>query len=266
MTNLDFYRSAIDAPACIGNAWNLYKNNFGLHLATCLVATLIMIVIGCIPCMNILLIAPVNAPLIAGIYYVFLRDMRGEPVDFAMMFKGFEKFVPVMIVGLLQAVPALVGQIMNWTLNIGDLVQRIILSRTGVGDTNGTEIAVAGGFLSLVAIFAVGMLIFNFVWGISFAFSLPLIMERNIGPGEAITLSIRAGWSNFGGLILLFILEGLIALLGVLMLCFGIFFVLPIIYAANAFAYRQVFPLIEQQMNMAPPPPHQYGSSFGQGM
>ena len=91
-------------------------------------------------------------------------------------------------------------------------------------------------------------------------------MEHDIGAIDAIKLSVRAATSNIGGLILLFILEFLVALVGLLALCIGIFFVIPIIYAANAFAYRQVFPLIEQNFNMNPPPPGAYGSSFGSGM
>ena len=64
---------------------------------------------------------------------------------------------------------------------------------------------------------------------------------------------------------MLFIFEFLLALAGVLALCIGIFFVIPIIYAANAFAYRQVFPWVRDNFNMAPPPPTAYGD-FGSGM
>ena len=38
-------------------------------------------------------------PAMAGMYYVMLRNMRGESVEFGMMFKGFEKFVPLMVIG-----------------------------------------------------------------------------------------------------------------------------------------------------------------------
>ena len=49
-------------------------------------------------------------PILGGVYYVVLRDMRGEPVDFGMMFKGFDKFVPLMVIGLIQAIPEIIGQ------------------------------------------------------------------------------------------------------------------------------------------------------------
>jgi hypothetical protein len=42
-------------------------------------------------------------------------------------------------------------------------------------------------------------------------------------------------------------------------------FVIPIIYAANAFAYRQVFPNFEPNFQTAPPPPNVYGGNYGVG-
>jgi len=91
-------------------------------------------------------------------------------------------------------------------------------------------------------------------------------MEHDLGPVDAMKLSAKAATSNVGGLVVLFIFESLVALLGFLMLCVGLFFVMPIIYAANAFAYRQVFPLIEQNFQITPPAPTIYGSSYGRGM
>jgi uncharacterized membrane protein len=92
-----------------------------------------------------------------------------------------------------------------------------------------------------------------------------LAMEHDLGAIDAIKLSIKAATSNVGGLIVLFVFEFLIMLLGFIALCIGVFFVMPVIYAASIFAYRQVFPLIEQHFNMAPPPPTAYGTGFGSG-
>jgi uncharacterized membrane protein len=133
---------------------------------------------------------------------------------------------------------------------------------------DGTGIAIAGGVIILIlVVVVVGSLLFAIAWYISFMFALPLIAEHDIGPMEAIKLSFKAGWANPGGLVLLLILNGLLGLLGVLMLCIGVFFVLPIIFAASAFAYRQVFPLLDASpFRSTPPPPTEYGGSFGRGM
>ncbi len=94
MINTDFYPSAINAGDCVSNAWNLVKQNYGMYLGIALIA---MILSGCIPCVSLFL----AGPILGGVYYVLLREMRGEPVEFGMMFKGFEKFVPLMVVGLI---------------------------------------------------------------------------------------------------------------------------------------------------------------------
>jgi uncharacterized membrane protein len=89
-----------------------------------------------------------------------------------------------------------------------------------------------------------------------------------MSPIEALKLSARAGWSNVGGIIVLAILGFLVALVGVLALCIGVLFVMPIIIVAWAFAYRQVFPDSgpSPAYRYEPPSPDAYQGSFGQGV
>src|SRR3954468_7443036 len=84
-----FNRGAISAGECVSTAWEMIKAQYGLYLGITLLA---WVMISCIPCLNIFLMGPVRG----GVFYVGLRDMRREPVDFGMMFKGFENFVPLM--------------------------------------------------------------------------------------------------------------------------------------------------------------------------
>ncbi len=270
MTNIQYYKGAIDATGCISNGWNLVKINYGLYLGICALTLVTMLILSCIPCLNILVIGLVNAPLIAGIYYVVLRDMRGEPIDFGMMFKGFEKFVPVMIVGFIQAVPSIIFTILQYALDLTRLATQII-GQQGIGNrdfyqsSDGTEIAIAGGLLVVYFFILAVYVVFAIAWYIAFAFAIPLVTEHNIGAIEALQLSAKAGFGNSGGLILLAFLGGLIALAGFIALCIGFLFVLPIIYAAQAFAYRQVFPSINAPTTYnTPPPPGEYGGTFGQ--
>lgn len=261
MTNIEFQRGVIDAGGCVSNAWTMVKQNYGVYLGIALIA---MILAGCIPCVSLFLVGPV----MGGVYFVYLRAMRGEPVEFAMMFKGFEKFVPLMVIGIIASIPEIIGQILRSTVDLG----RLGLMGDGRNKDfqffqqgSNPEFAIATGLLILIAIVAVVVILFAVVWRVLLFFAIPLVMEYDLGVIDAIKLSARAATSNIGGMIVLFIFEFLIVLLGVLALCIGVFFVIPIIYAANAFAYRQVFPLVEQRFNMSPPPPNAYGN-FGSGM
>jgi uncharacterized membrane protein len=108
--------------------------------------------------------------------------------------------------------------------------------------------------------------LFGIVWSVALSFAVPLIVEHDLGVMDALVTSVKAALSNVGGLILLIILEILVAILGVIALCIGIFVAIPVIYAANVFAYRQVFPYFNRpEFNTAPPPPDVYGGTFGRG-
>ena len=259
MNHIEFHRGAIDASGCISSGWNLVKQNYGLFFGITLVA---MLLVACIPCVNIFIAGPVTA----GVYYCFLKEMRGEPTAFGEMFKGFDVFVPAMVVGIIAMIPEIIGQGIRLTGNLADLGIRS--GGSGSGDfyqTSEQQTILAGGVLIFVIIGGIVFFLLSIALRISLYFALPLIMEHNLGAVDAMKLSARAAWSNVGGIIVLSILEFFVALLGILMLCIGIFFVLPILYAANAFAYRQVFPIQGQNFQTAPPPPNVYGGTYGVG-
>lgn len=256
MNHLEYNSGAISPGDCISNAWELVKRNFGMYIGMGLIT---LILIGCIPILNFFLIGPV----LGGFYYVVLRDMRDEPVDFGMLFKGFEKFVPLMVIGLIQSIPGVIFQILQLTIDVARLVN---LPRTGSGGADffqGGNSEIATGLMILGIVVGLVFFVLMIFWTIAFQFAIPLAMEHDLGVFDAIKLSAKAGFSNIGGIIVLYILCGLVGLLGFLALCLGYFVAVPVIYAAFAFAYRQVFPAIfEQQFNMAPPPPTAYGD-FG---
>lgn len=258
-----YFKSAIDASGCISNAWNLIKPNYGMFLG---ISLLTYVLVACIPCFNVFLMGPV----MGGFYYTALRAMRGEPIEFGMMFKGFERFVPLMVVGLIQMIPSIIYQTFDITIRFSNVGVESILQNSG--SRNGEidpSIIFASGYFIVIMIIAVVLMIFSIVWAISFAFAIPIAMENpSLSPIDALKLSARASWGNVGGIIVLAILSFLIALGGVIALCIGIFFVLPIIWVSWAFAYRQVFPDLSPNPNIRyePPSPDAYQGSFGQGM
>jgi uncharacterized membrane protein len=257
MNHIQFQRSAINPSECISQGWELVKRNYGLFFGISLVA---MLLVACIPCVNIFIAGPVTC----GVYYCFLKEMRGEPTNFGEMFKGFDVFVPAMVVGIIAMIPEIIGQGVRLTTNLADLGIRSG-SRGDFYQTSEQQTILAGGVLIFAIVAGIVLFLASIALRISLYFALPLIMEHNLGVVDAIKLSASAAWSNVGGIILLGILEVLVALLGVLMLCIGIFFVMPILYAANAFAYRQVFPRQGQNFQTAPPPPNVYGGTYGVG-
>lgn len=258
MFSTQYQKGAIDPGGCVSQAWELVKRNFGLYIGVGLVT---MILISCIPFVNFFLLGP----MMGGFAYIVLRDLRNEPIDFGMLFKGFEKFVPLMVLGLIQAVPGILFQIFQYAVDISSFL-------TGRGSSSpdfyqGTDpglSALQTGAITGIVIVFIGYMVFQMIWNAALTFAIPLVVERNTSIGEAITLSLGAVFSNLGGLIVLVILNALVGLLGVLACGVGIIVALPVTFAAYVIAYRQVFPSFEgSSVNTSPPPPDAYGN-FGQ--
>ena len=257
MTNVQYQSGAISPGDCIGGAWNLVTRNFWFYIGMGLVTILL---IGCVPIVGSVLFGP----MLAGFYYVVLRDMRDEPIEFGMLFKGFEKFLPLMLGGLVQAAPGLVATIVQYTVD---------LARIGAGVSSGGDFdfyqsnsdAVFAGISAGIFLIVLALTLFGIVWSVLLIFTLPLILEHNLSVIDALLTSARAVLRNAGGMILLIILQVLVGILGVVALCLGIFVAIPVIYGANAFAYRMVFPSFTPppNMNITPPPPTEYGGTYG---
>lgn len=185
-----------------------------------------------------------------------LRQYNGQNAEFGMLSQGFSKFVPAMVVGFLMLLPGIIANTYRVGLSIAQ----------SLGIFNPNELT--GGALAIMTIISFlinGFLIVGgLIMGISLVFSLPLLAEYDLSIMDTIKLSAKAGWANVGGLIVLFLLLGLIMLGGVFALCIGIFFVIPMLYASFTVAYRQVF----QGSNNAnaggqynnPPSPQSYGN------
>lgn len=266
--NPQYYKSAIDATGCISNAWNLIGPNYWLFFGISFVAILILIAVQLVPFVGGVIMVLLTPPLMGGIYFVSLRAMRGEPIEFGMMFKGFEKAGPLFLIGAISAAPTIIFTILDLFLRTSQVLVEAIMRNQGRSQFQATpEIAVAGGMIVLIFVVIGVFLIISLLWTITFAFAVPIAMDQDVDALTAIKLSARSSWSNFGGVLVLLILTWLMQFGGALLCCVGLFFVLPIVHVAWAFAYRQVFPdLSPIQYRNEPPPPGAYQGSFGQGM
>lgn len=273
MAQINYNRGAINAAQCIGDGWQVVKGDYLIYFLMTLLAAVILFIVSLVPFIGGFVNAILIGPVTGGVLYALLRRMRGETVGFGDMFSGFEKFVPLMLLGLIQAAPGLLLQILQLAGTIAPFPtfprggggrsagSSFFVQSSGIG---GSEIAaLTTGIIIIGIVVALIFIVFSLAWAITFYFVYPLVMEHNLSIGEAIATSAKAGWSNAGGLILLFILQFFVALAGLLALCFGIFFVIPILYAAHAVAYRQVFPAANNFAPSAPPPPTDYGSDYG---
>src|SRR6266849_9828487 len=96
--NIQFRTGVIKPMECVKEAWALIKDQYWLFLGIVFVGVFIG---GAVPIVLI-------GPMMVGIYICVFRRMRGEPVEFGMLFKGFDRFAQSLIAALIQAIPMVI--------------------------------------------------------------------------------------------------------------------------------------------------------------
>src|SRR5256885_16037364 len=96
---LSQFRTGVIKPVeCIKEGWALIKGQFLLFLGILLVGILIG---GVVPIVLL-------GPMMVGIFLCLFQRMRNQPVEFGLLFKGFDQFVPGLVVTVLKMIPILI--------------------------------------------------------------------------------------------------------------------------------------------------------------
>jgi hypothetical protein len=237
MTNTQFRTGVISPVECVKEGFERIKKDYWLLFAISLVGALIggatMYILG--------------GAMFCGIFIAYLRAIDGKPVTFDDLWKGMNYFGPGLVVILIIVVPVFAYYIFVYLTLIAAIV----------GGAQGGEAGMVGalvviGLIDLVVLIA--MVSFHTL----LMFAFPLLVDRNLGAIDAIKTSAGAVWQNLGGVVGLIVVNFGLMLLGYLALCIGMYFVIPIMIAGNAVAYRRVFPSLEMRPNLNPPPPTAY--------
>jgi uncharacterized membrane protein len=238
--NIQFRTGVIKPMECVKEGWALIKDQYWLFLGIVFVGVFIG---SAVPIVLI-------GPMIVGINLCFLRKMRGEPVEFGHLFKGFDYFAQSLIAALLQMIPMVIVMVPLYII----MFAFMMISVPRGGQMSSDESATfALTFLGFYVVFIVVMIAVVAIVTIFFMFAFPLIADRNLSGVDAVKLSIKAAWANFGGVCGLVLICVGLGILGVLACYVGALLVMPVSLAAYAVAYRRVFP--ESLQNFAPPPP-----------
>jgi uncharacterized membrane protein len=171
-------------------------------------------------------------PMMCGIYLCFLQKMRGKRPEFELLFRGFDVFLEGLIATVLVAVAT--------AILVSPAVVLFVMVMVGAAVSGGEDL---GPFVAILAVAGACLLAaWCFVVSTLFVFVYPLIIDKQMTAVPAVVTSCRAAWANLGGLVLAMILFALVSLAGVLACGIGTVFVLPVLFAAKAILYRQIFP------------------------
>jgi uncharacterized membrane protein len=233
MQATEFNSGVIRPVECVKEGFERIKSDFWLLLGIWLVGGLIggatlFILAGAMTC---------------GTFYCYLKKIDGEPVKFDDLWKGMQWFGPGLVVMLLIVVPMLVLYLLIY---LPFLLAAVAGSQMGPEAAFGLLIGVlAIDFVLLVLMVCLHTLLM---------FAFPLIVDRNMGAGQAIKTSARAVLKNLSGVVGLIAVNFVLVLGGYLALCIGVYFAIPIIIAGNVAAYRRVFPRLENDRRFERPP------------
>src|ERR1044072_956585 len=96
--NADFveFRRGVVAPMeCIREGWALIREDYWLFFGITIVGLLLG---GVIPII-------LMGPMMVGVFLCFQEKQRKQPVEFGLLFKGFEQFVPGLIATVIKMIP-----------------------------------------------------------------------------------------------------------------------------------------------------------------
>lgn len=234
MAEIQFNTGVIRPVECFKEAWELIKSDYWLLFAIFLVGALIggasmYILLGAMLC---------------GIFYCYLQKIDGKPVAFEGLFKGFNYFLPSLLLAIVIIVPSFVLMAFVYAPFIAAAVMGSKLSQDEF-------MAMFIGSLAVDVVISLIMICFHTL----LFFAFPLIVDRNLSAFEAMKTSAKAVWQNLGGVVGLILVGAGINILGALACGIGIYFTAPIVLAGNMLAYRKVFPATNFNQ---PPQPNAY--------
>lgn len=236
MQDFEFRTGVIKPVEIFKEAWELIKDQYWLILGVTLLGLLIG---GVIPII-------IMGPMVCGIYLCMFEKIEGREVKIDMLFKGFDHFVPSLIVSVCMMLPVVVLLVAIYVPMIGMVIAGQKMSESEL-------IPFLIGAVVFELIVAIAMVCFHTL----LMFAFPLVADRKLSGFAAIKLSARAVWNNLSGMAGLFGVSFLVAMVGYLVLCVGVYLTLPLIFMANAIAFRRIFPSVNAN-GYGPPPPTAY--------
>jgi len=238
---VEFRRGVVAPMECIKEGWALIKEQYWLFFGISIVGLLIgqffpIILLG---------------PMMVGVFLCFQQLQRNQPVEFGLLFKGFDQFVAGLIATVFKLIPLFILMIPYYIVLVGIFA----LMPRGQHPSEDESRAFFISFFGFEAVFVVTIMVVSILIEIFFMLAYPLIADKKMSGLEAVKLSFRAGKANFGGILGLLLLNALFSLVGVLCCIVGVYFYLPVAFAAQAVAYRRIFPDTGTTFPTPPPPP-----------
>lgn len=222
---------AVDAGQVVGyfqRGFEIVKPNILMFALAVFVILVIGGIVAYIPVVGQIAGPALGAIFGAGILLLVRDSQAGRGFDFSRLFTAFQN-QPMLINLLIVAAPSMAIALLGW-----------LLAKIGLG------------------LLVVPLMLVSVVYGLVTMFAVPRVVFGGVPGVQAITESLSALGQNIVPVLLFVVFVIIACFAGVLALLIGIFFVLPIIYAAQMLFTDEVFGHASATAMggpMAPPPP-----------
>ena len=254
----------LDIMSCISQGWNTLMTNFGAVVAPLLLLALVsfgtgigvqiilyMVGVNRVPfAERQYIITPVylvaNAlviyPVLGGFYSICLSVVRGHPTDIGELFMGFKSTFADLFLAKLVTGIALSACMIPYNIATAAKMGALIDSLQTQHPTDPTAVfsqmfsAMAGA----LPILCICLIPFTYL-SVNWVFTLPLIVDKQVGFWTAMMTSwrmVHKHWFHVFGLV---VLIGILNLLGFLVCCVGLLVTFPLGVIALMFAYEDIF-------------------------
>lgn len=224
---------------CISRGWQLYKSDFWMIFGATFLIMLAASVPGYIPFIGIFISLAAYGILYGGLYFYFLKRIRGEKTVIEDTFSGFKRYPVQLILG---GVVISFSSLFIILASCIPLILTLIPAFTSLQSDPNSDPRVFLTGLTLVGglCFAAGMFVV-FLLYLLWVFTLPLIIDKGLPFWDAMELSRKVVTRIFGSMFGLVFLSSLLAMLGLFACIIGVYFTMPIPFLSLAHAYEDIF-------------------------
>ena len=227
---------SVDIGDLVNKGWALLSKNFGVVLGATLLVYLITGVCGVIPYLGPIAQLVLQGPLLGGLYFFYLKQMRTGNAAVGDAFSGFgPRFPQLMLAHIVSSMLAILCILPGVIVMLVGIIPAIASGGKGGGAVAAGGIAIVGGLVLLVGLAGAIYL------GVSWSFAIPLVADKRMDFWPAMKLSRTMVSKHWWMVFLTMFVGGLITMLGLLACFVGVFVTICIYMGMVMYLYETIF-------------------------
>lgn len=221
----------------IKEGWDIFRKTPTILILLLVSILVIEFLLGLVPFGG--LIVALIAPALSGGYYIALENAEAErPVGFPDLFRAFNDErvrTPMLTLGAIALGVHVLMMLITMLLGAGSLSAMMAYHDM----IHGGVLGMADMSVAYIAL-GINLAILLVLW-LALFFAIPLVMLGHVNPLEALMLSLKANFSNFGAWLVFSVITLVLLAIAIFPFGLGLIFWFPISAAAIYRAYRESF-------------------------